>query len=55
MTFGVFKGDIVYRNRAACWDKVDEELCPFSMPIYFAAENHEVGHKDPFKKRYGRT
>lgn len=55
MSFGVFTGDIVYRSHDDYWNQVDDELCQLSMPVYFTACNHEVGHKDPYKKRYGRT
>lgn len=55
MAFGVFTGDIVFKSLDNYWDKVDEELCELPIPIYFAAGNHEIGHKEPYRKRYGRT
>lgn len=55
MSFGVLTGDIVYHSRPHYWDKVDEELASLSMPIYFAAGNHDAGNGALYQSRYGKT
>ncbi len=52
---GVLTGDIVFRSTKAHWDAVDRELSALDIPVYFAAGNHDEGHKSPYRERYGAT
>lgn len=53
--FGVFTGDIVYQPTKEDWDEIDVDISDLSIPVYFAAGNHDMIDRSLFEKRYGDT
>ncbi|MCI5163942.1 MAG: hypothetical protein D3917_18385 [Candidatus Electrothrix sp. AX5] len=50
--FGVFTGDIVYRNTNEEWDAVEEDINELNRPIYMAPGNHDTARNNLFSIRY---
>lgn len=48
---GFLTGDIVYTPNAQFWDSAQTDLNKFTMPIYIAAGNHDIGQE--FVNRFG--
>lgn len=54
LSFGLLAGDIVRKSRDSFWNAVDQQLATLSVPTYFAAGNHDEGHKELYSSRYGK-
>lgn len=51
MDLGFLTGDVVVSGTAAYWDSAQADIDRFSMPVYIAAGNHDIGQE--FVDRFG--
>ena len=51
MAFGCLTGDVVVHSTAEYWDAAQADMEEFSMPLYIAAGNHDMGPE--FVPRFG--
>ncbi len=51
LALGCLTGDVVVQSTPAYWDAAQEDMAAFSMPLYIAAGNHDVGPE--FEARFG--
>lgn len=50
--FGVFTGDIVYRNREVEWEAVERDMDSLKLPIHMAPGNHDTARRNLFAARH---
>ena len=53
--FGVLLGDIVVESTVKNWDEVDSVLQYLDCKVYFAPGNHDLGDRQLYESRYGKT